>query len=73
MTQGKNEARCDQATFERTQDMLICLGNAELRDDQGCVAGERIEFDLAAETVKVKGGARVVIGGDGAGASGACR
>jgi lipopolysaccharide transport protein LptA len=63
MTEGESEARCDEATYERATEMLICRGNAELRDGEDCVAGQWIEFDTAAETVKVKGGAKVVIGG----------
>jgi len=63
MTQGDREARCDEATYERDEDMLICRGNAELREGEDCVAGEWIEFDTESETVTVKGGAKVVIGG----------
>jgi lipopolysaccharide transport protein LptA len=63
MTQGTREARCDEATYERKDDMLICRGHAELREGDDCVVGEWIEFDTAAETVNVKGGAKVVIGG----------
>jgi len=63
MTQGEREARCDEATYERDEEMLICRGNAELREGDDCVAGEWIEFDTAGETVNVKGGATVVIGG----------
>jgi len=63
MTQGEREARCDEATYERKDDLLICRGHAELRDGKDCVVGEWIEFDTAAETVNVKGGAKVVIGG----------
>jgi len=63
MTQGKREARCDEATYERKDDLLICRGHAELREGEDCVVGEWIEFDTAAETVNVKGGAKVVIGG----------
>jgi lipopolysaccharide transport protein LptA len=63
MTQGEREARCDEATYERAEDLLICRGNAELRDGEDCVAGEWIEFDTTTETVNVKGGAKVVIGG----------
>jgi len=73
MTQGATEARCDEATFERAKDMLICRGQAELRDGDDCVAGEWIEFDLKADTVKVKGGARVHIAGDDSSVSGGCR
>jgi lipopolysaccharide transport protein LptA len=63
MAQGEREARCDEATYEREENLLICRGNAELRDGDDCVVGEWIEFDTEAETVNVKGGARVVIGG----------
>jgi lipopolysaccharide transport protein LptA len=63
MTQGEREARCDEATYERDKELLICRGNAELREGEDCVVGEWIEFDTEAETVNVKGGARVVIGG----------
>lgn len=73
MSNGKNEARCDRATYERSKEMLVCRGNAELREGEGCVAGEWIEFDLESETVKVGGGAKVVIGGDGGSSQGACR
>jgi lipopolysaccharide transport protein LptA len=63
MTQGEREARCDEATYERADDLLVCRGNAELREGEDCVVGDRIEFDTEAETVNVKGGAKVVIGG----------
>jgi lipopolysaccharide transport protein LptA len=73
MSNRKNEARCDRATYERSKETLVCRGNAELREGDDCVAGEWIEFDLEADTVKVGGGAKVVIGGDGASPQGACR
>jgi hypothetical protein len=38
---------------------MLCEGNAELRDGDDRVAGEVIEFDLAAERVVVRGGATV--------------
>jgi lipopolysaccharide transport protein LptA len=72
MSNPKSEARCDRATYERAKDKLVCRGNAELREGSDCVAGEWIEFDLKSETVKVGGGAKVVIGGSGAGGGG-CR
>ena len=64
MVQGEREARCDEATYHRSQDMLICTGNAELRQGEDIVTGEVIEFDLAAERVVVKGGASVLINAD---------
>jgi lipopolysaccharide export system protein LptA len=60
VVQGKREARCDQATYFRTDERLLCEGNAELRDGEDRVSGAQIEFDLAAERVLVKGGANVL-------------
>jgi len=73
MSNGKSEARCDRATYERSKEMLVCRGNAELREGDDCVAGEWIEFDLESDTVKVGGGAKVVVGGNGGSSPGACR
>jgi lipopolysaccharide transport protein LptA len=73
MRQGESEARCDNATFERARDLFVCRGAAELRDADGCVAGDRIEFDLSADTVKVVGGARVMINGADGAVAGSCR
>jgi lipopolysaccharide transport protein LptA len=73
MSNRTNEARCDRATYERSKEMLVCRGNAELREGDDCVAGEWIEFDLESETLKVGGGAKAVIGGDAASPEGACR
>jgi lipopolysaccharide export system protein LptA len=58
--QGTREARCDQATYHRSSDLLICEGHAELRDGDDRVAGEVIEFDLGAEKVVVRGGAEIL-------------
>ena len=60
VVQGAREARCDQATYYRSEERLVCEGHAELRDGADNVAGEVIEFDLAAERVVVKGGASVL-------------
>ncbi len=60
VAQGTREARCDQATYYRSDERMLCEGNAELRDGDDRVAGEVIEFDLAAERVLVKGGANVL-------------
>jgi len=64
MSDARKVVRCDHATYERAKDRLICRGNADLSDDEDCVAGEWIEFDLLAETIKVGGGARVLLGGE---------
>ena len=60
VVQGTRQARCDEAIYLRSQERLVCEGNAELIDGDDRVAGERIEFDLAAEKVYVKGGATVL-------------
>jgi lipopolysaccharide transport protein LptA len=73
MRQGDREARCDNATFDRLRDLVVCRGDAVLQDVDGCVAGDRIEFDLAADTVTVKGGARVMINGNDGSAAEGCR
>ena len=64
ISNGDYVARCDEAIYEREQDTLTCRGNAEMWDGDDCVAGEWIFFDLSAETLKVGGGARVLLGGD---------
>lgn len=61
VAQGEREAFCDEAVYRRSQDTLVCSGHAELREGEDRVRGERIEFDLAAESVVVKGGASVLI------------
>ena len=60
VVQGAREARCDQAIYYRGEERLVCEGHAELRDGDDSVAGEVIEFDLEAERVVVKGGAKVL-------------
>lgn len=55
------EARCEHATYERVAQLLLCEGNAELRDGDNRVGGQVIEFDLGREVVKVRGGASVLI------------
>jgi len=67
LSNGDYDARCDEATYERTADTLTCRGNAEMREGDDCVAGKWIVFDLEADTVKVGGGATVVLGGENAG------
>lgn len=54
------EARCDEATYERSAARLWCTGHALLKDGENEVRGQRIEFDLEKETVRVTGGAAVV-------------
>jgi lipopolysaccharide export system protein LptA len=55
------EARCDRATYQRSDRRVTCRGNAELREGDDRVTGALIEFDMDAERVVVSGGAAVVI------------
>ncbi|MFV1978028.1 MAG: LptA/OstA family protein [Myxococcota bacterium] len=54
VVQGKQEAQCDSGTFERAEELLVCCGNAELRDGSSRVRGKCIEFDLRNQTVRVE-------------------
>jgi len=54
VVQGTQEARCDSGTFQREEELLICCGNAELRDGASRVRGKCIEFDLGKQTVRVE-------------------
>lgn len=51
---GSQEARCDNGTFQRAEELLICCGHAELRDGASRVRGKCIEFDFGAQTVRVE-------------------
>jgi len=52
--QGDQEARCDNGTFQRAEELLICCGHAELRDGASRVRGKCIEFNLGNQTVRVE-------------------
>jgi lipopolysaccharide export system protein LptA len=52
--QGSQEARCDHGTYQRSEEVLTCCGNAELRNGNDRVWGSCIEFDLAGDRVLVK-------------------
>ena len=59
--QGERHASCQQATYERKLQTIVCRGKAEVV--QGCdrVRGREIEFDLERERVRVTGAASVLI------------
>jgi lipopolysaccharide transport protein LptA len=59
--QGGQSARCDSALYDRVRDHVTCRGNARFRDGGSELAGQVIEIDLGRETVKVHGGASLVI------------
>jgi lipopolysaccharide export system protein LptA len=54
VVQGTQEASCDDGTYRRAEELLICCGHAELRDGPNRVQGKCIEFDLKADTVRVQ-------------------
>jgi lipopolysaccharide transport protein LptA len=70
VVQGKQEAHCDSGTFERAEELLICCGNAELRDGSSRVRGKCIEFDLRNQTVRVEDATVNIIPEPSAGGSG---
>jgi lipopolysaccharide transport protein LptA len=52
--QGTQEARCDRGSYERSTEMVVCCGDAELLDGRNRVQGSCIEFDLSGDTVRVQ-------------------
>ncbi len=61
LRQGDQRARCDEAIYDRAADRLTCKGNAVFEEDGNELHGAVIDIDLAAETMHVTGGARVLI------------
>jgi lipopolysaccharide export system protein LptA len=59
VVQGARSAHCDRAVYEHTAARIVCRGNAELRDDEDRIRGERIIFDLAERRVSVEGDVRL--------------
>jgi lipopolysaccharide transport protein LptA len=54
VVQGTQEARCDDGTYRREEQLLVCCGHAELRDGGNRVRGKCIEFDLNRDTVRIE-------------------
>jgi lipopolysaccharide transport protein LptA len=61
LQQGDQKARCEEAVYDRSGDRLTCQGNAVFEEGGNELHGALIEIDLAAETMHVTGGARVLI------------
>lgn len=61
VVQGRQQAWCDQAVYDRAKQRLTCEGNARFRDGDDQLSGRRIDIDLAKETINVTGGAEIVI------------
>ena len=61
VAQGDSTASCEHATYEVTNEKLLCRGAAKVDDGRNRMSGDTIEFDLARDRVVVKGGAHLVI------------
>lgn len=55
--------RCDQATYFRAEDRVVCRGHAEMRQGADRLRGERIEIALDSGAVKVRGGVELNVRG----------
>jgi lipopolysaccharide export system protein LptA len=61
VSQVGRRARCDEATYRRSEEKLLCRGNAELSYGCDIVRGREIEFDLARDGARVVGAASDLI------------
>lgn len=61
IAQSGKTVRCDQATYQRKTQRVICRGNAVMQQGIDQAEGEEIEFQLDAERLLIRGGAKVVI------------
>ena len=59
VVQGARSAHCDRAVYEHVAARIVCRGNAELRDDEDRIRGERITFDLTERRVSMEGDVRL--------------
>ena len=62
VVQENKTARCDEATYHRDQQRVVCTGrNAVLTQDDDQVQGREITFHLDTRTLTVKGNAQLRI------------
>jgi lipopolysaccharide transport protein LptA len=61
VAQGRQQAWCDEAVYDRARQRLTCEGNARFQDGGNQLAGRVIDIDLAKETINVTGGAEILI------------
>jgi lipopolysaccharide export system protein LptA len=62
VVQENKTARCDQATYHRDRQLVVCTGrNAVLTQDDDQVQGKEITFHLDTKTLTVKGNAQLRI------------
>lgn len=60
--EGERRARCDDASYDRNAQRIVCRGEpARLQDGADTLAGRVVVFDLAARRVTVQGGTEVEI------------
>jgi lipopolysaccharide export system protein LptA len=57
---------CETATYFQSEDRLLCVGNAEVRQGTDKVTGKEIEIYTKQNRMKVKGGAIVNVAADNA-------
>ncbi len=65
ITQTGKRARCEQATYFRAEQKLVCVGDAQLDQECDRVRGTEIVFHLDTEVLEVNGAADVRIHPDG--------
>lgn len=63
--QGGRSARCQRADYRRSEQRIVCRGDAVLRDGHDEVRGDAIVFDLARRSVRIDGGTEVAIASSG--------
>ena len=61
ISQTGSRALCEKATYFRTEEKLVCVGNAQLDEECDRVRGEEIVFHLDTEVLEVNGAADVRI------------
>lgn len=59
--QGERAARCQRADYARSEERIVCRGDAVLRDGADELRGDSIVFDLARRRVTVEGGTRLAV------------
>jgi lipopolysaccharide export system protein LptA len=59
--QGDRSARCQRADYLRSEERIVCRGDAVLRDGEDELRGESIVFDLAGRRVTVEGGTQLAV------------
>lgn len=61
VSQGARQATCDNATYLRSTQQVVCKGRARLWEGCDVVRGREIQFDLEREHFRVNGAASVVL------------